>query len=179
MPSKKRMIRFHRTAETVPVYRMGRISSLPPQIRRFPLNFPQSRLIGETPTGAKIFMSLIVPNLGNSGMKNYDTADPTSCVLFRSFSFCFQTSLRLIWWLISRSTSSSCLFNYPICSWILWATCFEALRRRFFSAVIMMSSCRRRTISPSSTFWDSSGRGLTSGRICSAKQARTSESHGL
>ena len=169
----ERIIGFHRTAATVPMYRIERICSLPPQIRRLPLNLPLSQLKGATPTRAEIFLPLIVPNSGKPDKKDRDTTDPTPGVLWRSFSFCFQTSLRWIRRLISRSTPSSCLFNHSIWSWIPWATSFEALRRRFFSAVIMMTNCRRRAISPSSALWASSGRDLTSGRILSANLART------
>jgi hypothetical protein len=61
---KLRIDGFRRSPTSVAMYKISRTSPRPPQIERFPLNRPLSRLNGATPTKAAIFFRSRLPSSG-------------------------------------------------------------------------------------------------------------------
>ena len=73
----------------------------------------------------------------------------------------------------SRSKSARSCSNQRMCCWTFGRMRRAAVLKRFFSAVIISTSWRRRATSAASSWVPASGRGLEAGRIASAKWAST------
>ena len=139
----------------------------PPHTLRFPLMVPLSRLKGATPTRAAISARFKVPSSGRSDKRVMDRTGPTPGVLRSSWSLSLQMGEERMKSPKSRSRSARLSSNHRMCSWTLGRIRRPAVRSRFFSAVIISTSWRRRATSAASSRVPASGRGLGAGRTAS------------
>src|SRR4030042_535431 len=165
------MTGLKRLATKALIYSALRTTARPPQIILRPRNLPLSRFNGARPTKADIFFPFTVPNSGKSLSRVIEVFGPTPTVLRRISSLSRQRGFVLIQSLSFLFTLSMSFSNQPIWAWISLRIEGGDMGRRFFSAVHISTSWRRRLFSASSSCASGVGRGRTSGRTASAKRA--------
>jgi hypothetical protein len=129
------------------MYSVARSALRPPHMLRLPRNVPLSRLKGATPTKAAICLRLSSPSSGSSARRLRDNTAPTPGTLRSNLSFSHQTGLSFMAFCNSLLMSPRQCSNHTICALMLGFTNGGALLRRFFSAVSILTSCRRRAVS--------------------------------
>ena len=156
-------------AESVAMYRTCLTLARPPQTVRCPRILPLSRLIGATPTRLAICLRFKVPSSGSSANRVTDRTWPTPGTLLSRSSRIRQRGL---WRMVSPRPSSSLVSSFSsqaMCRRMPLRTGLVAVPSRFFSAVSIVTTCRRRANWASNACAWASGRGRARGRIARPK----------
>ena len=157
------------------MYRTARTCARPPQTRAAAALHSAVAIEGsDADESGELFLPK-APSSGTSESSVRERTLPTPGTLWSRSSFSRQAEEPLTALSMSLSISSSCFSNHLMVLPIAVRTRFEggAALSRFFSAVIMSTTCCRRTTRASSSWVSASRSGLSSGRIRSAKSART------
>src|SRR5215207_8739294 len=146
---------------------------LPPHTARLPRKAPESLLSGATPTKAASCLGWRLPSSGSSAKSVLATTGPTPGTPRKSSSFSRQVGLLTIASSRSLSVRESSFSNHLTCACRRPRTALVvAAPRRFFSAVSIPTTCRRRAVISANAWASSSGTGLGAGRTAWAKRAR-------
>ena len=134
------------------MYRVERTCALPPHTERLPRKLPLSRLCGATPTREAICLRLRRPSSGSSTNSTLEATGPTPGTLRSRSSL--TRHMELDWMRSPRSLSRSlsCARSQAMCCSICLWTYTVAFERRLRSAAIIPTICRRRAMSPRSSF---------------------------
>ena len=116
----------------------------PPHTMRLLRSVPLSRFSGATPRSAALCFRLKVPNSGRSTISVRASPGPTPGTVRSRSSFSRQMGLSRIAWASAHSACVTSRSSHVMCAFRRLCTKWGALPRRFFSAVSISMSWRRR-----------------------------------
>ncbi len=159
------------------MYKTQRTEARPPKMRRLPLLWPLSLLMGARPTRAAIFWRFKVPSSGRSANKVKVVTGPTPGTERSTFSLaCHRGQTATIWRIASLSRSISSV-NHWMCASRWGRMAASVVARRFFSMVNILTNCCRRLRIPAKRACSPCLSGRAAGRMVAANRASSKASN--